>query len=67
MSLMPLIAFPVVIRNVVSELVDDHVQHRFRLAEAVLYRRAASVQRTCGDSRNKYRRAQGNLRGAFHG
>src|ERR1700682_2795283 len=45
-------AFPVVIRNIVPEFVNDHVQHRFRLAEAVLYWRAASVPRTSRDSRN---------------
>src|SRR6267378_2481127 len=49
---------PVVIRNIVPEFVHHHVQHRFRLAEAVLYGGAARMQRARGDSRNTYRSAQ---------
>src|SRR5712692_7558328 len=59
--------FPVVVRHIVSELVDDHVQHRFWLAEAVLHRRAARVQRTRRDSCNEYRGAERHLRAVFHG
>ena len=59
--------FAVVIRNIVSEFVHHHVQHRFWLAEAVLYRCAARMQGASLDSRSEYHCAQRNLRGAFHG
>jgi len=57
--------FTVVIRDIVSEFVHDHVAAPFSAAEAVLHRSAARVQRACRYSRNEYRGAQGNLRGAF--
>ena len=44
--------------------VDHHMQHRFWLAEAVLYGRAARVQHAGGGSGNEEGRAHRNLRHA---
>src|SRR5713226_4748624 len=59
--------FPIVVRYIVPEFVDHHVQHRLRLPKSVLHCGAAGVQRPRRYPRREYRRAQRDLRSAFPG
>src|SRR5207245_10161872 len=52
---------PVVIRNVVPELIHHHVQDSLGLPEAVLHRGAPRMQRACGNARNEQRGSQRDL------